>query len=260
MIGQLRGTVVHHDLQTLTLDVGGVGYELEVPISVLTQNLGHDAGQNVAPRPDAAENRDSDAQAVDASPRGKPRERVLYTHLVVREDAHQLFGFATRSDRDVFRRLIRVNGIGARLGLAMLSSFSASELAAAIERGDVAALTRIPGVGKKTAERVILELAGKLDPMVRTLPGVSSGAVGLSGAPEAQAGDANALRESDARAALEALGYKPADVDRMLAGVRADPSLADQPAEAWVRAALRATVVPSRSPAGPGARRSTGGA
>lgn len=234
MIGQLRGTVVHHDLQTLTLDVGGVGYELEVPIGVLASH--------VCGREQAADLREATSHAVAS-------ERVLYTHLVVRDDAHQLFGFATRADRDVFRRLIRVNGVGARLGLAMLSSFSAEELVAAIERGDVAALTRIPGIGKKTAERVILELAGKLGPLVQTAPGAVRGTP-VSAAQGQSADDAGALRVADARAALEALGYKPADVERMLAAVRADPALADQPVETWVRAALRATVVPSRSVVG----------
>jgi holliday junction DNA helicase RuvA len=84
---------------------------------------------------------------------------VLFTHLVVREDAHVLFGFLRARDRDLFRRLIRVNGIGARLALAMLSTMAADELAGHITAGDVASLTRVPGIGKRTAERVVLELA-----------------------------------------------------------------------------------------------------
>lgn len=231
MIGQLRGTVVYRDLQTLTLDVGGVGYELEVPITVQVPGAGTLASRAVA--------------EVAVAPGGlaggvaRSSEMILYTHLVVREDAQLLFGFATRGDRDVFRRLIRVNGIGARLALAMLSSFSAGELVQTIESGNVAALTRIPGIGKKTAERVVLELAGKLERVVQG----AGDARGREGVARARDDDEGSARETDVRAALEVLGYKSADIDRMLATVRADASLVEQPAEAWVRAALRSTVL-----------------
>ncbi|MCA1788706.1 MAG: Holliday junction branch migration protein RuvA [Thioalkalivibrio sp.] len=121
MIARLEGILRTRDLQSVLLDVGGVGYEIEVPLSTL------------ASLPEA----------------GAPV--VLFTHLVVREDAHILFGFLRSRDRDLFRRLIRVNGIGARLALAMLSTMAADELAGHITGGNVAALTRVPGIGKRTA-------------------------------------------------------------------------------------------------------------
>lgn len=196
MIARLEGMLRARDLQSVLLDVGGVGYEIEVPLSTL------------ASLPEA----------------GAPV--VLFTHLVVREDAHVLFGFLRSRDRDLFRRLIRVNGIGARLALAMLSTMAADELAGHITGGNVAALTRVPGIGKRTAERVVLELGERL-------PELGFGAAG--------GGDAGALGrgiEREAAAALEALGYRAADAERMVAAVRGQA----ETTEALVRLALRATL------------------
>ncbi|TVP81233.1 Holliday junction branch migration protein RuvA [Thioalkalivibrio sp.] len=196
MIARLEGILRTRDLQSVLLDVGGVGYEIEVPLSTL------------ASLPEA----------------GAPV--VLFTHLVVREDAHTLFGFLRSRDRDLFRRLIRVNGIGARLALAMLSTMAADELAGHITGGNVAALTRVPGIGKRTAERVVLELGERLTEL-----GFGAAAGGDAGTP------ARGI-EREAAAALEALGYRAADAERMLAAVRGQA----ETTEALVRLALRATL------------------
>ena len=198
MIARLEGMLRARDLQSVLLDVGGVGYEIEVPLSTL------------ASLPEV----------------GAPV--VLFTHLVVREDAHVLFGFLRSRDRDLFRRLIRVNGIGARLALAMLSTMAADELAGHITGGNVAALTRVPGIGKRTAERVVLELGERLPEL-----GFGAAAGGDAGAPGRGI-------EREAAAALEALGYRAADAERMLAAVRGQA----ETTEALVRLALRATLRP----------------
>jgi holliday junction DNA helicase RuvA len=196
MIARLEGILRARDLQSVLLDVGGVGYEVEVPLSTLASLP--ETGARV----------------------------VLFTHLVVREDAHVLFGFLRARDRDLFRRLIRVNGIGARLALAMLSTMAADELAGHITAGDVASLTRVPGIGKRTAERVVLELGERLIEL-------GFGAGGEAGAPAAGRGV-----EREAAAALQALGYRAADAERMLAAVRGQA----ETTEALVRLALRATL------------------
>lgn len=196
MIARLEGVLRTRDLQSVLLDVGGVGYEIEVPLSTLASLP--EAGASV----------------------------VLFTHLVVREDAHILFGFLRSRDRDLFRRLIRVNGIGARLALAMLSTMAADELAGHITGGNVAALTRVPGIGKRTAERVVLELGERLTEL-----GFGAAAGGDVGAPGRGI-------EREAAAALEALGYRAADAERMVAAVRGQV----ETTEALVRLALRATL------------------
>lgn len=196
MIARLEGILRTRDLQSVLLDVGGVGYEVEVPLSTLASLP--ETGARV----------------------------VLFTHLVVREDAHALFGFLRARDRDLFRRLIRVNGIGARLALAMLSTMAADELAGHITAGDVASLTRVPGIGKRTAERVVLELGERLIEL-------GFGAGGEAGTPAPGRGV-----EREAVAALQALGYRAADAERMLAAVRGQA----ETTEALVRLALRATL------------------
>ncbi len=132
MIGRLEGRLLQKTPPTLLLDVGGVGYEIDVPMSTFYQ-----------------------LPALD-------QRVVLLTHLAVREDAHQLYGFATAAERSAFRELIRISGVGARTALAVLSGLSVPELAQAVTLQDGARLTRIPGIGKKTAERLLLELKGKL--------------------------------------------------------------------------------------------------
>ncbi len=196
MIARLEGILRGRDLQSVLLDVGGVGYEVEVPLSTLASLP--ETGARV----------------------------VLFTHLVVREDAHVLFGFQRARDRDLFRRLIRVNGIGARLALAMLSTMAADELAGHITAGDVASLTRVPGIGKRTAERVVLELGERLTEL------------GFGAPSEAGTLAAGRGVEREAAAALQTLGYRAADAERMLAAVRGQA----ETTEALVRLALRATL------------------
>jgi Holliday junction DNA helicase RuvA len=132
MIGRLSGTLVEKNPPAVLVDVGGVAYEVDVPMSTF-YNLGA-VGSRV----------------------------TLLTHLVVREDAHLLYGFGTAAERDAFRELIRISGVGARTALAVLSGLSVEELAQAVTLQESGRLTRIPGIGKKTAERLLLELRGKL--------------------------------------------------------------------------------------------------
>lgn len=183
MIGKLSGTLLEKHPPQILLDVAGVGYELDVPMSTLYV-LPH-AGEATS----------------------------LYTHFVVREDAQLLYGFATRSERDTFRTLIKVTGIGPKIALAVLSGMSADELALAIEQDDVARLSKVPGIGKKTAERLVLELRGKLagTSAVPTLGGAS---VKVAAQPSVRNDITNALlglgyNEREAAAAMKAL---PEDV------------------------------------------------
>ena len=132
MIGRLSGEIAHKQAPFLLLDVNGVGYELEAPMSTFYQ-----------------------LPAVDS-------EVILHTHLIVREDAQILCGFATESERRLFRSLIRITGVGAKLALAILSGMSADEFTRCVQDNDAASLTRLPGVGKKTAERLIIEMRDKL--------------------------------------------------------------------------------------------------
>lgn len=196
MIGRLRGTLLNKQPPTLLIEVGGVGYDVEAPLSTFA----------VLP-------------AVN-------QEAILHTHLAVREDAQVLYGFATLGERDLFRDLIKVSGIGAKLALTILSGTDADELARCVRDDDVAALTRLPGIGRKTAQRLLVELRDRM-------PG------DLAGGPGAGGGTARPQSpENDAREALISLGFKPDDAARRLREV-ADPSLS---AEELIRRALQATV------------------
>jgi holliday junction DNA helicase RuvA len=190
MIGFLKGTLVRKQPPSLTIDVGGVGYELDAPMSTFYQ-----------------------LPSV-----GKPL--TLVTHLLVREDAHVLYGFSSESERQLFRSLIKVTGVGARTALGILSGMSAQGFYRCIEDRDLASLTRVPGIGKKTAERLILEMADKVP--------ANGAAIGFSeGAPSGA--------EGEAHGALLALGYKPAEVSRMLKSL----DVANLSAEQLIREALR---------------------
>jgi len=196
MIGRLRGTLVEKHPPWLLLDVGGVGYELEAPMTTFYDLPA--MGETV----------------------------TLYTYLMVRDDAHLLYGFARRRERDLFRRLIRINGVGGRIALALLSGMSAEELAAAVRDDDIARLTRLPGIGKKTAERLVVELRDRIEVGGDEVPAV------------AVAGTAPADPLADARQALAALGYKAAEVERLLAAVDA----AGRSTEEIIRLALQGAV------------------
>lgn len=159
MIGRIEGRLLTKQPPHVLIDVHGVGYELDVPMSTLYQ----------------------------LPPNGS--EVTLLTHLIVREDAHQLFGFATESERTLFRKLLRISGVGARTALAVLSGMSVADVQQAVSQQDSARLTRIPGIGKKTAERLLLELRDKLDIAVVSVPSEA------------------ATARSDVMNALLALGY-----------------------------------------------------
>jgi Holliday junction DNA helicase RuvA len=177
VIARLTGLLAEKTPPQLLLDVGGVGYEVDVPMSTF-YNLPA-LGERV----------------------------TLLTHFVVREDAQILFGFLTAPERATFRELVRISGVGPRTALAILSGLSVAELAAAVSRQDGARLVKVPGIGKKTAERLLLELKGKLGPDLAA----PAGGVVLSDAQAdiAQALQALGYNEREAQAALKAL---PADV------------------------------------------------
>jgi Holliday junction DNA helicase RuvA len=184
MIGFLKGRLAARHPPGLLIDVNGVGYELEAPMSTF---YGLPAtGEPVA----------------------------LFTHMVVREDAQMLFGFATEAERRLFRSLLKVSGIGPKIALGILSGSSVDDFLRTIEAEDIAMLTRIPGIGRKTAERVIIEMRDSVRKLSAGLPG--SGAVPAFGAP--------ASAQSEAFGALLALGYKPAEATRLLKAVE-DPGL-----------------------------------
>jgi len=199
MIGFLRGRIATRRPPALVVDVGGIGYELEAPMSTFY-----------------------------ALP-GTGTEVTLHTHLVVREDAQLLYGFATERERTLFRELIRVSGVGPRIALAILSGVSVDEFHRCVEREDVAALVRIPGIGRKTAERLVVEMRDRLQAAVgaaaASLPADASGAGSTSG-------------QNEAYGALLALGYKPAEAGRLLKTV--DPSVTAT--EELIRQALRAAA------------------
>jgi Holliday junction DNA helicase RuvA len=178
MIARLAGTLIYKQPPLMVIDVGGVGYEVEAPLSVF-----YDLPAT--------------GQAV-----------VVLTHLSVKEDSHTLYGFASESQRTVFRQLLKISGIGAKLALTILSGASGEELARYVAEEDAAALTRLPGIGKKTAERIIIELRDKLD----VVP--LAAAPGKDGKPSAPASAAG-----EAVTALNALGYKPQEAATMVRSV-----------------------------------------
>ncbi len=194
MIGRLRGRILVKQPPRLLLDVQGIGYEVDAPMTTFYE------------LPAVGE------------------EVVLHTHLAIREDAHVLYGFLQLADRELFRRLLRVSGIGARLALGILSGMDSRQFIACVQGGDAATLVRLPGIGKKTAERLIIELRDRL-------PGVPDAGAGL---PPAAA----ASPLEDAISALVGLGFKPQEASRMVQGLDAR-SLSS---EEIIRQALQAHV------------------
>jgi Holliday junction DNA helicase RuvA len=184
VIGRLRGEIVTKQPPMLLLDVNGVGYEVEAPMSTF-YNLPE-----------------------------KGKQVTLFTHLLVSEDAHILFGFHSESERLLFRTLLKVNGVGAKMALAILSGMSADEFAYCVQTDDTSALVRLPGIGKKTAERLIIEMRDRLD----KLEGLTSAVVPANQAASDNVADSPV---ADAVSALISLGYKPADASRMVRGVDA---------------------------------------
>ncbi|MGD8498663.1 MAG: Holliday junction branch migration protein RuvA [Chromatiales bacterium] len=197
MIGRLRGEIVHKQAPQLLLDVHGVGYELEAPMSTF----------------------------YELPPVGQ--QTVLYTHLQVREDAQTLYAFATESERELFRSLLKVSGVGAKMALAILSGMNVEAFTRCVHDGDAEALTRLPGIGKKTAERLLVEMRDRV------------GATGLAPTPiPAGATVPPADPVGEAVQALIALGYKPQEASRMVRLV--DPEALDS--QEIIRRALKASL------------------
>ena len=191
MIASLRGRLVFKQAPAVTVECQGVGYEVDTPMSTFLELP--PAGDDV----------------------------FLFTHLVVREDAQMLYGFATEQERALFRLLLKVSGVGAKMGLAVLSAMSVAAFSRCVEYEDSASLVKIPGVGKKTAERLIIEMRDRIEQpqvLARTAPvNVDAGA------------------RSEAADALVALGYKPREVQRLIGGLDID----GKSAEDIIRLALK---------------------
>jgi Holliday junction DNA helicase RuvA len=197
VIGFVRGKLVVKAPPHLTVDVGGVGYDIEAPMSTFYT-----------------------LPAVGADVR-------LLTHLVVREDAHILYGFGTQEERALFRNLLKVSQIGPKIALAILSGVSVEGFATLVKLQDSGALTKIPGVGRKTAERVLMEMKDRLDALDAAK---SLGAMPMTGSSV----------EGEAWTALVALGYKPAEVTAMLKPLAGQGGTAED----MIRRALQGTVRP----------------
>lgn len=185
VIGRLRGTLAEKQPPHLLLDVNGVGYELEVPMTTLYR-----------------------LPSV-----GEPL--CLHTHQVVREDAQLLYGFFEKRERELFRELIRLNGVGPKLALALMSGLEVDELVRCVQAQDTAALTKVPGVGKKTAERLLVELKDRFKAW-ESMPAIATLVV------EPRAGGPVSSAENDAVSALISLGYKPQEASRAVAAVKED--------------------------------------
>lgn len=206
MIGRIRGTLAEKHPPEILVDVAGVGYEIHMPMTSFYQ------------LPAVGE------------------EVVVYTHFVVREDAQLLFGFADKMERGLFRELIKANGVGPKLGLAILSGMSATQFLASVQNEDVSALVSLPGIGKKTAERLVVELKDRLAKFGKTqsivVPPPSSDL--LSGSTIVPVNDSR----EEAQSALIALGYKPAQASKLVESVYQE----GMESEALIREALKAAL------------------
>lgn len=206
MIGQLRGIILDKQPPALLLDVHGVGYELSLPMSSFYK------------LPAVGE------------------EVTLHTQLLIRDDGHHLFGFASKSERALFREMLKATGVGPKLALTILSGLSVERFLRSVESGDVATLIKLPGVGRKTAERLLLELRGRLDQWQTP---VAAGSELLAGAPLVEDTFIRTpTPEEDAAAALVALGYKDAQAEQAVKKV-AKPGLSS---EDLIRLALKAML------------------
>ena len=199
MIGQIRGILIHKQPPHMMVDVQGVAYEIEAPMTTFYK------------LPEISV------------------EITLFTHLAIRDDAHLLFGFATQEERTMFRTLIKVNGVGAKMALTILSGMEADVFAQCIRDGDAESLVRLPGVGKKTAERLIVEMRDRLKDWE------------LSGAVNSDSNNApgrTSNQSDDAISALVALGYKPQEASRFVYAVASE----EMNSEEIIREALKASV------------------
>lgn len=204
MIGQLHGIILEKQPPQLLLNVNGVGYEIDAPMSTFYRLP--EIGQPV----------------------------TLVTHFVVREDAHHLYGFFSQEERLLFRTLLKVNGVGPRLALTILSSISPDEFVQCVVNNDTASLIRLPGVGKKTADRLIIEMRDKLSAWQQPLSSIHPSLL----PPTAEQGSRRQMIQ-DAVSALIALGYKPQEASRAVSKVD-DGALSS---EEMIRHALREMIV-----------------
>lgn len=204
MIGRLRGIIVEKQPPLVLLEVGGVGYEVHMPMTCFYE------------LPDAG------------------KEATVFTQFVVREDAQLLYGFNNKQERTLFRELIKTNGVGPKLALAILSGMSAQQFVTAVEKEEIASLVKLPGVGKKTAERLVVEMKDRFKGMHGDLFGGDSAFTLTTPSAEPETNDA----ESEAVAALVSLGYKPQEASRMISKV----GRPDADCETLIREALRAAI------------------
>ena len=194
MIGSLRGRIAHKQPPQIIIECGGVGYEIQTPMSTFLELPG--TGSEV----------------------------FLHTHLVVREDAQTLYGFSTEEEKALFRTLLKVSGVGAKMGLAILSGMTVGDFQRCVEYEDSARLVKIPGVGKKTAERLIIEMRDRID---ITAAELTAGTTTARSDPKNEAFDA-----------LISLGYRSNEINRLLAKL----DIVDKSAEDIIRLALRQAV------------------
>ena len=197
MIGRLRGILLEKQPPQLLIDVQGVGYEVEAPMTTFYK------------LPEINQ------------------EVLLFTHLVVREDAQLLFGFFSEEERRLFRTLIKVNGVGAKMAVTILSGIEAQEFANCIHESDTARLVKLPGIGKKTAERLIVEMRDKLDNWEITI--TSTGATKTP---------SPSTLENDAVSALVSLGYKPQEASRLISNIEIEGLSSEE----IIRQALKSTL------------------
>ncbi|PSW07687.1 Holliday junction branch migration protein RuvA [Photobacterium lipolyticum] len=206
MIGRLRGTILEKQPPEVIIEVGGIGYEVQMPMSCFYELP--EVGQ----------------------------EAILCTHFIVREDAQLLYGFNKKSERELFREVIKANGVGPKLGLAILSAMTASQFVLSVENEDITTLVKIPGVGKKTAERLVVEMKDRLK-------GWGEGDL-FTPASDAAASNASVessvsvRAEDEAVSALVALGYKPQQASKVVSQV-VKPEMSS---ESIIREALRSMV------------------
>ncbi len=204
MIGRLQGRLLEKKAPELLVDVQGVGYEVNAPMTTfyVLPEIGN--------------------------------EVVLHIHFVVREDAQLLYGFATRAERTLFRYLIRVNGVGAKLALTILSGISSDDFVRCVQEEDSTTLVRLPGIGKKTAERLIIEMRDRLKDWDQSVAGASNSA----GQVVQTVAVVEQSSVADAVSALIALGYKPQEASRMVRSIETQ----GLPSEDIIRFALQASV------------------
>ncbi len=188
MIGLIRGTIVDKQPPEIVIEAAGVGYEIQLPMTSFYQ------------LPEVGS------------------EALVFTHFVVREDAQLLFGFADKSERALFRELIKVNGVGPKLALTILSGMSAAQFISCVSHDDVSGLVKLPGVGKKTAERLVIEMRDRLKNLSQT--GESHAHLSAFSATETESTFVHSPSvKDDALSALVALGYKPAQASKLIDGV-----------------------------------------